>query len=147
MKIYIGSDHAGFRFKQKIKRFLKKKGYNVIDVGNKKLDPKDDYPVFAIKLGKSVVKSKSMGILACGSAQGMCIAANKVKGVRAAIVRNAEEARLSREHNNANVICISGWSKPKNVSNIITTFLKTKFSGVARHRRRVRQIIRFEKKK
>ena len=144
MKVYVGADHNGFEFKEDIKRFLQNKGYEVVDVGNFILDSKDDYPIFAFGLGKGVVKDRARGILICGSAQGMCIAANKVKGVKAATVKDVKEARLVREQNDANVICISGWHQPSDVKNIVMTFLKTEFSHAVRHGRRVKRISDFE---
>ncbi len=145
-KIYIGADHAGFALKEKIKRWLEHKRVPYVDIGNKKIDPKDDYPDFASALAKKVVTDKSLGILVCGSAQGMCIAANKVKGARAVIPYSLREARLSKEHNNANIICLSGWfthlHKAKRMSEV---FLTTPFSQEARHIRRVGKIKRLER--
>lgn len=146
MKVYIGADHNGFKLKEYIKSFLTTRGYKVVDVGNTALDPKDDYPVFAFKLGELVTRNGAKGILTCGTAQGMCIAANKVKGIRAAIVDSVEETKLVRKHNNANVICVRGWNKPKHIEKIILAFLKTKFSKAKRHRRRVKEIENYERK-
>lgn len=144
MKVYVGADHNGYELKENVKRFLQNKGYEVIDVGNTYLDSKDDYPIFAFSLGKGIVKDEAKGILMCGSSQGMCIAANKVKGVRAVTVKDVKEARIVREHNDVNVICISGWDRPSDIENIIMTFLKTEFSHAVRHRRRIKQINDFE---
>ena len=146
MKIYVGSDHAGFKLKENLKPFLKRLGYSVEDVGNLVLDPKDDYPDFAFPLAKKVGRSKNKGILFCGSSQGVCIAANKVKGVRAVAVNNAFDAKMSREHNDANVLCLSGWKTSQTTAkNILRTWLKTRFSSAKRHVRRVNKIKRFEK--
>ena len=145
-QIYIGSDHAGFHLKEKIRKWLEHKRVPYVDVGNKSLDPKDDYPDFAAALARKVVAGKSLGILVCGSAQGMCIAANKVKGARAVIPYSLREARLSKEHNNANIICLSGWFAHLHKSKrMIEIFLTTPFSQEARHIRRLGKIKRLER--
>ena len=144
--IYIGSDHAGFHLKEKIRKWLEHKHVPYIDVGNKRLDPKDDYPDFAIALARKVVADKSLGILVCGSAQGMCIAANKIKGARAVIPYSLKEARLSKEHNNANIICLSGWFMHMHkAKRMIEVFLTTPFSQEPRHVRRLQKIRRLER--
>lgn len=139
--IYVGADHAGFALKEKIKKWLSS-NYNVNDVGNYEYDKKDDYPDFAWALGKKVVKNKSSaGILFCGSGQGVCIAANKIKGIRAVSVNNEKDAKQSREHGNANVLCLSGWNLNEEKSKkIIHVFLNTKFSNEPRHIRRLMKI-------
>lgn len=144
--IYIGSDHAGFHLKEKIRKWLEHKHVPYIDVGNKKLDPKDDYPDFAVALARKVVADKSLGILVCGSAQGMCIAANKIKGARAVIPYSLKETRLSKEHNNANIICLSGWfTHLHQAKRMIEVFLTTPFSQESRHVRRLGKIRRLER--
>ena len=152
MKIFIGADHAGFKLKEYLKKFLSSKGHKVNDEGNLIYDSKDDYPDFALKVGRKVAKSKSKGILVCGSAEGICIAANKVKGIRAVAVWTIENAKLSREHNDANVLCLSGGDmlKPgsrltkKQAEKITLTWLSTKFSGEERHKRRIKKIAELE---
>ncbi|HME87427.1 MAG TPA: RpiB/LacA/LacB family sugar-phosphate isomerase, partial [Candidatus Nanoarchaeia archaeon] len=115
------------------------------DCGASKLNKNDDYPVFAAKVAKNVSKHKSFGILFCGSSQGICIAANKVKGVRAVAVNSVKDAQLTRLHNDANVLCLSGWNTSKsNAEKIIKAFLFTLFSHEERHRRRIQQIMRLE---
>ena len=154
MMIIVGADHAGFKLKEKIKQFLKRRGHTVYDVGNRRYDMNDDYPDFAVALGKNVVRSKSKGILFCGSAEGICIAANKVKGIRAVAVWNVMNARLSKSHNDANVLCLSGGDmlKPmgglpeKKAQKIIVTWLATPFSGEERHVRRITKIEQFERR-
>lgn len=146
--IYIGSDHAGFEMKEKVKKWLMKKGYDVKDVGAYTYNKTDDYPVFAEKLGRSVVKIDSRGILFCGSSTGVCIAANKVQGVRAAASTDNASAKLSREHNDANVLCLSAWMlSEKKAEGIIEVWLNTKFSGEARHIRRINLIKKLENKR
>lgn len=144
--IYIGADHAGFHLKEKIKRWLEHKHVSYVDIGNKKLDPKDDYPDFAAALARKVVAEKSLGILVCGSAQGMCITANKIKGARAAIPYSLREARLSKEHNNANIMCLSGWfTHFHKAKRMMELFLTTPFSQESRHIRRLGKIKRLER--
>ncbi|MEK6863254.1 MAG: RpiB/LacA/LacB family sugar-phosphate isomerase [Nanoarchaeota archaeon] len=145
-QIYIGADHAGFKLKEKIKAWLNHKGISVVDVGNKILNPKDDYPDFAAVLARKVVAERSLGILICGSAQGMCIAANKIKGARAVVPGSLKEARLSKEHNNANIICLSGWFMHLHkAKRMIEIFLTVPFSKEPRHARRVAKIKRLER--
>ncbi len=152
--IIVGADHAGFRLKEKMKKFLKSRGYAVHDVGNRKYDTRDDYPDFAFALGNKVLRSKNKGILFCGSAEGICIAANKVKGVRAVAAWSLTNARLSREHNDANVLCLAGGDmlKPqgglseKKAQNILLTWLITPFSKEERHVRRIKKITQYEQR-
>ena len=139
-KIFISSDHAGFNLKENIKIFLKKKKYNFIDLGPKN-NNKVDYPDYAHSVAKKVNKSKNYrGILVCGSGTGMSIAANKHKNIRAAQCYNAKSTKLSRLHNDANIITLgSRLLSKKNALNYISIFLKTKFEG-GRHTRRIKKI-------
>ena len=144
-KVYIGADHAGFKLKEKLKKWLDKKHIQYEDVGAKTLDKDDDYPDFAEKLARKVVKDKSLGILICGSAQGVCIAANKIRGARAVVPFDVKEAKLAREHNKANVICLSGWYfNPLKATKMVWKFFKTPFSKEQRHIRRVEKISKLE---
>ena len=146
-KIYIGADHAGFEMKEKIKSWLADKGYKVEDIGAYSYKKIDDYPVFAERLGIRVAKSDSMGILFCGSAAGVCIAANKIKGARAVAAMDKVTAKLSREHNDSNVLCLSAWLlNEKNIKGIIDIWLKTRFSKETRHVRRLALIKRIEQR-
>jgi len=147
VKVYLGSDHAGFKLKDKVKRWLNKNEIKYEDLGNTNYEKTDDYPDYALKVAKKVSKasSKILGVLVCGSAQGMCITANKVKGIRAVVPFSIKEAKLSKEHNNANIICLSGWYE-KNTLRMLKIFLETKFSKETRHRRRVNKIKQIEKK-
>ncbi len=140
MKIIVGADHAGFKLKESIKKYLKTLGYAVEDVGAKRLVKTDDYPVYAKKAARKVGKNNK-AILFCGSAEGICIAANKVKGIRAVAVWTLTNAKLSRKHNDANVLCLSGWQVPvAKAKKIVKTWLATPFSGEQRHLRRIKQI-------
>ncbi len=144
MTVNIGADHAGFALKEHLKKFLQKKKYDVKDMGAHKLIKTDDYPDYAAKVAKAVQKG-GKGILACGSAEGVCIAANKFKGIRAVAVWTVQNAKLSRQHNDANILCLSGWQlSKKNAEKIALTWLKTPFSGEKRHVRRIQKIKRLE---
>ena len=140
IKIAIGCDHAGFELKEAIANHLSNNNVEYIDCGA--YDQQSvDYPDFAKKVSSRVRSKKSdIGILICGSGTGMAISANKSKGIRAALCYNLKSARLSRQHNNANIIALgSRLTKKKDVSKLITIFLKTKFEG-GRHLKRVRKI-------
>ena len=139
-KIYISSDHAGFKLKEDIKAFLSKKKLTFLDLGPYNAD-KVDYPDYAHKLARKVKKNtKYVGILVCGSGTGMAISANKIKGIRAAVCYNLRSTRLSRQHNNANIISLgSRLISKKNAFKLVSIFLKTKFEG-GRHLRRVKKI-------
>lgn len=145
LTIYIGADHGGYKLKHELKRFLAQRGYHVVDVGAHALNPTDDYPLYAYKAAKAVAQKKAKGILICKSAEGICIAANKVKGIRAVPVWTLKNAKLSREHNDANILCLAGieLSAPK-AKAIVKTWLETSFSGAARHVRRIKEITRIE---
>ena len=139
-KIYISSDHAGFKLKESIKFYLKKKNYKFIDLGPGN-ENRVDYPDYAHKLAKKVKMSKNhVGILICGSGMGMNIAANRHKNIRAAQCFNLKSTKLSRLHNDANIITLgSRLLKKKNVLNFVNVFLNTKFEG-GRHTKRIRKI-------
>lgn len=143
--IYLGSDHAGLEVKEKLKKYLDKKSVLYEDLGAYVLDEGDDYPDYAFKVGEMTVAEKSKGILVCGSGVGVAIAANKVRGVRAVEGYDVKTVKLSREHNNSNVLALSGWNMEiTKMRKIVDSFLKTKFSGEERHRRRIRKIAEYE---
>ena len=139
-KIFISSDHAGFKLKEAIKVFLNKKNYKYSDLGPNN-DSRVDYPDFAHKVAKKVKISKNhVGILICGSGMGMNITANRHKNIRAAQCFNSRSTRLSRLHNDANIITLgSRLLKKKNVMNLVNIFLSTKFEG-GRHTTRIKKI-------
>lgn len=145
--LYIGADHAGFKLKEAVKKYLAAQKIKFEDLGALKLDPKDDYPDFGGRVARQVaaLPRKNKGILVCGSAEGMAMVANKFKGVRAAVVENEKVAKLSREHNDANVLSISGWELSETkVKRIVKAWLSAKFSG-GRHVRRLKKIEQIEK--
>jgi ribose 5-phosphate isomerase B len=145
-QVFIGADHAGFSLKQALKPYLARLGYRVVDKGAMELEPKDDYPDFGYAVARAVANGRGAGILVCGSAQGVCMVANKVRGVRAAAVCLERDARLAREHNDANVLCLSGWNlPPAKARKIANIFLTTPFSKEARHARRLKKIAKIER--
>ena len=148
MKIFLGADHNGFKLKEKIKKHLYKLGVDFEDLGNKRFDLKDDYPDFAFLVAKKVARNKkNKGILICGSGAGICITANKIKGIRAAQTFTTSQAKHLRKEDDINILCLDSWElKEKIVKEIVRTFLKTKFSNLPRHKRRIKKIEKIEKK-
>ena len=144
MKIYLGSDHNGLELKKYILDFLIQGGFEVEDMGDKQLDPKDDFPVFAAKVVNAMKISDNKdprGILICGSGQGMCMAANRYKGIRASLCWNIHEAHSARNDDDSNVLCLSAKStSKKDVENIINTWISTPFAGAARFVRRIKEL-------
>ena len=145
-KILIASDHAGFTLKEKLKPYLVKRGLEVVDLGACSRD-RCDYPQFAYALAKKISEKKfKRGILVCKTGIGNSIMANRLHGVRAALVYNAKAARLSREHNDSNVLVLGSVFVNKDLGNrIIDIWLKTGFHG-GRHLRRLKLINKLEKK-
>ena len=148
MKIFLGTDHNGFYLKNDILSYLNKLGYDVEDVSGETLDPSDDFPEFAhralVKI-KTSDDSDPRAILICGGGQGMCMAANRFKGIRASVLWDAYEAKMTRNDNDANICCLPGrlMSGPKNINlwrDIVQTFLETPFAGAVRFKRRNAQI-------
>ena len=146
MKIHLGCDHAGFELKEKVAKHLKSKGHEVIDHGAKTYDALDDYPVFCFLAAKGAAQDpNSLAIVIGGSGNGEQIAANKIKGVRAALAWSVETAKLAREHNNANVMGIGGRMHSGSESlAIVDAFISTNFSNDERHMRRINQISEYE---
>ncbi len=139
-KIAIGADHAGFEYKNKISEFLSQKGFEVIDFGTNSADSVD-YPDFAHPVASAVESGDAdRGVLVCGSGQGVCITANKHQGIRAALAWDPEIAKLSREHNNVNVLCLPArFITEKTAFDCLNLFLETAFEG-GRHQNRVGKI-------
>ncbi|MEN3044032.1 MAG: ribose 5-phosphate isomerase B [Candidatus Hydrothermales bacterium] len=145
MKVALGADHRGFKLKEIIKKLLIEKNYEIIDLGGFS-EESTDYPDFAIRVGEKIrEKEADFGILICMTGIGMVIAANKVKGVRAALCRDEEDAYLARAHNNANVLTLGAkdLSDIKEIENIVFKFLNTPFEG-GRHELRVKKISNYE---
>jgi len=148
MKVIIGSDHAGYRRKEDLKKFLSRKNIRLEDVGTHSSEPVD-YPDIAEKVAKKVSRDKtSKGILVCGSGTGMTIAANKVKGIRAVAAYDNYTAKMSRVDNNANVLGLRGRGFPLDkTKRIVSTWLKTAFSKKKRHAQRIDKIAKLERKR
>ena len=139
-KIGIASDHRGYNLKQKLTKYLNKKGYTVIDYGCDDTTS-HDYPKYGFKLGQAIRDKKiEKGIAICGSGIGISIACNKVKGVRCAKVNSAKEAKYTRLDNDANIIALSGNTSILKAKDIVDTFLNTKFSNEARHKNRIKML-------
>jgi ribose 5-phosphate isomerase B len=140
MIIPIASDHAGFEAKEKVKEILEELGHMPVDFGTHS-DDSVDYPDFAVQVAEKVDEGEhEMGILICGSGQGMCMTANKYHNVRAALVYDDDSARMTRKHNNANVLCLPGRQlSDEELKQIVTIWIQEEFDG-GRHERRVNKI-------
>ena len=147
MRIHIGADHAGLELKAELIKHLQSKGHEVTDHGPYQYDALDDYPDFCIPAAEAVAKdSNSLGIVIGGSGNGEQIAANKVKGIRAALAWNTTTAKLAREHNNANVVAVGGrMHSIDECKAIIDAYLAEPFSNDERHVRRINKIAAYEK--
>ncbi|MEV4756053.1 ribose-5-phosphate isomerase [Micromonospora sp. NPDC049559] len=147
MRVYLGSDHAGFELKMHLANHLARQGYELVDVGPRVFDPNDDYPAFCLHVGARVVADPgSLAVVIGGSGNGEQIAANKVAGVRAALAWNVETAQLAREHNDANVVAVGARQHTLDeATGIVEAFLSTRFSGNERHSRRIAQVAAYEK--
>lgn len=146
MKIFIGADHNGYHLKEKLEKYLVKAGYDVVDDGGSGADPEDDFPVFASKVALDMLGSDihdPRGILICGSGQGMAIAANRFKGIRAVVLQDEEQARLSRNDDDANVLALPAYvlkGDPDRVYRIVDSWLSTPYESIARRNRRIAQL-------
>lgn len=144
--IYIGADHAGFKFKENLKRYFDKIGIDYKDLGGSGRES-DDYPDYAFRVAENVARKKnSVGILICGTGTGMVIAANKVKGIRAAVAYDSYSSKMAKEHNDVNVLCLRGrkFSDKKNLK-LVGIWLNTKFSQKFRYGKRIRKIANYER--
>ncbi len=148
MRIALGSDHAGFSLKQEVKNLLEELGHEVYDAGTHSTESSDS-PDFAAAVGRMVAGGEAdAGILICGTGVGMSIAANKVKGIRAAACYDPFTARMAREHNDANVLCLGAWVVGKGLAmEIVRAFLSAQFSGAERHLRRISKVKALEEGK
>jgi len=140
MQIFLGADHGGYELKDLIAAHLKLNGHTIIDLGTNSADSVD-YPEFGHLVGRSVIdNSGSIGIVVCGSGIGISIAANKVKGIRAALCHSVEYAKLAKQHNNANVLALGGRFVTEELAmQIVDTFIATDFEG-GRHQQRIDKI-------
>lgn len=144
MKIYVGADHNGFDMKAALIEELTRSGYEVVDEGDKQLKPDDDFPEYAERVVIAMKASGERdvrGILICGSGQGICIAANRFKGIRGAIIWNEHEARAARNDDDSNVLCLPARSiDTKKAISITHTWLNTPFAAAPRFKRRIKQL-------
>jgi len=144
MKIFVGADHNGFHLRNSLISYLQRAGYDVVDEGDQRLDPDDDFPVFAHKVVSEVLTSDDpdpRGILICGSGQGMCMAANRFNGIRSALVYDRASARSSRNDDNSNVMCLPANILEKDETNVLVeTWLSTPFAKAPRFVRRLHQL-------
>ena len=144
MKVYVGSDHNGFKLRATLVSYLQKSGYEVQDDSTRSLNPDDDYPVFARKVTADLLSSgdtDERGILICGSGQGMCMAANRYKGIRAALGYDRESARAARSDDDANILCLAVRTlESENGYAVVDTFLQTPFAAAPRFTRRIKEM-------
>ncbi|HEY5695397.1 MAG TPA: RpiB/LacA/LacB family sugar-phosphate isomerase [Candidatus Saccharimonadales bacterium] len=146
MIIFLGADHQGFELKEQVMAYLIKRGYTVEDVGDKELDPADDFPEFAQLASLKVLGSNDKdprAILLCGGGQGMCMAANRFRGIRASVIWDAYEARMTRNDNDSNVLCLPARvfrNDEKGWKDILDTWLETPFAAAPRFKRRNAQL-------
>lgn len=146
MRIYLGSDHNGYHLKEKLFAYLAKRNYDVEVVGEQELDPDDDFPQFAQMAALKVIgddDSDPRAILICGGGQGMCMAANRFRGIRASVIWDAYEAKMTRHDNDSNVLCLPArilQDDEKAWQGIVETWLNTPFADAPRFRRRNQQL-------
>ena len=147
MRVYLGSDHAGFELKSYLLEHLAKAGHEVVDCGAEAYDPDDDYPPFCIRTGERVLADPgSLGVVIGGSGNGEQIAANKVPGIRAALAWSEETATLAREHNDAQVVAVGGrMHTVEEMTRFVEVFLATPFSEEERHARRIGMLVEYER--
>lgn len=144
MKIFIGADHNGFEFKDKLAQALRLAGHEVVDEGDINLDPNDDFPEYASKVVSNLLAANDLqarGILISGSGQGMCMAANRFKGIRASLCWNTSEARATRNDDDSNILCLSShYLSVEEAGSIMASWLATPFAGAPRFIRRIQQL-------
>jgi ribose 5-phosphate isomerase B len=147
MRVFLGCDHAGFELKEHLVAWLKANGHEPVDCGALEYDAADDYPPFVLRAAERTIDEPgSLGIVIGGSGNGEAIAANKVKGVRAALVWNDDTARLAREHNDANVISLGARQHDLDTATgFVRIFLETPYSKEARHTRRIDMLAEYER--
>lgn len=146
MKVFIGADHAGYALKEKVKVYLERIGISVEDCGPYAYEKTDDYPDYALKVAKKVRRSGGRGILFCNNGVGICIAANKVRGIRAVSVETVRLAKASRSDDDTNVLCLGGaFVSYETAKRIIKEWLKVRFRNAARDRRRLKKVQKIER--
>lgn len=144
--IYLGADHGGFKYKEKIKNFLDDLKVEYEDLGNNKLEPRDDFVDYAVKVAKEAVAKKGKGIVVCTNGLGVCLAANKIKGARAVLVTTKKVAKQAREHLDSNILCLGAHvTSFKNAKKIIKAWLNTEFFNRERYQRRLDKLAAVDK--
>ena len=146
MRIAVGADHAGYPLKVEVVRFLEEEGHEVTDLGTHSADPVD-FPVYSRKVGQAVQLGQAdRGVLVCGSGVGACVAANKLRGIRAALCHDTYTAHQGVEHDDVNVLCLGGRVVgPALAYDILRSWLTARYIGTGRHKRRVDQILEIER--
>lgn len=146
MRVVIGADHAGFTLKEALKEYLSEQGHDIVDVGAHEYDGSDDYPDFSEAVGRAVVAGEApRGILVCGSGVGACIAANKIKGVRACLCHDIYSATQGVEHDDMNVLCLGGLIIGEALARkLVDGFLSATFIGEGRFQRRLNKVLALE---
>ena len=148
LKVYIGADHRGFEYKEKIKDWLSQWNYQWEDLGAYAHDPNDDYPLYAQKVGSVVGAGQGIGILLCGSGVGVDVAANKIDGVRASIGKSPEQVKAGRNDDDMNILVVAAdYTKEEEAKEMVNAFLETEFTGKARFVRRLADIEKIESNK
>lgn len=142
MMIFMGSDHAGWTLKQLIRKHLEKQNHKIVDLGVFAAEPAADYPEIAHEVAEKVRENEgSRGFLICGTGIGMCMAANKIRGIRAANCESTAAVEMSRKHNDANILCLGGrLLQPEAANKMVDVFMNTEFESEERHKRRVEKI-------
>lgn len=143
MKIFLGADHNGYEHKEKLEAYLKKQGHEVIDAGSQSFNPDDDFPQYGALVASEVLANEdSVGILLCGSGQGVCMAANRFKGIRASLVWNESEAKAARNDDDSNVLCLPAREITdfNELTGLVEVWLKTPFAAAPRFKRRIKQL-------
>lgn len=145
--VYLGTDHAGFEYKEKVKTLLEKLGYTPVDCGAFEYDKDDDYPDFCADAARKVAADPgSFGVVFGKSGAGECIVANKIPGIRSFLAVNEKNVRLAREHNDANIMSIGfEFIEEGNLETLLKTFLETPFTNEERHKRRIEKISKLER--
>lgn len=148
MRVILGADHAGWHLKEQLKTYLEKRGVAVTDLGAAKLIPSDDYPTIAAAVARRVVRTKTPGVLCCGTGVGVCMVANKIRGARAVNAHSVVMAKRARQEEDANILCLGGdYVSPDLAKRIVSLWLKTPRSTATRHHRRLQLITKIEKQK
>ena len=145
LRVAIGADHGGFELKSVLAAQLRELGHDVVDLGAHTYDAQDDYPDFAGAVARRVAEEAGRGVIVCGSGVGACVAANKVKGIRASVCHDTYSARQGVEHDDMNVLCLGARIVGEELAKeVLAAFMEAEFSGETRHRRRLNKVLALE---